>query len=967
MNQYHNLFLSQSYMDAYNEYTASLVRKDYPVWDYVVLTAANEAQAEIYRMQIEYRLSHGKLPASTVYLVVPDREGKRIGSGGATLGVLKEIARLHGSDHFTGLKLLVIHSGGDSKRIPQYSACGKLFSPVPRRLADGRRSTLFDEFIIGMTGIPARIRDGMLVLSGDVLLLFNPLQLDFYGKGAAAISFKKEVEIGQNHGVFVAGADGNVDKFLHKQSTEILRSEGAVDSLGNVDIDTGAILLSSELLDELAALIATDDGFDFYVNERARLSFYGDFVYPMAASATLDNYLMQAPEGSMTEELIGCRRKLWSILHGYSMRLLRFSPASFIHFGTTGELLSLLCNEMTSYGYLGWSNEVNSNRKADGYAVSGSYIANGAVIGKGSYIEDCYLGSNVTVGEGAIVSSIKILRGAVPPNCVLHGLKLKNGKFVARFYGVQDNPKLPFHFGSPINQPLWNAPLFPVCDSMQEAVDAVLSGQQAEHMISLEESFRQADARQILPYQDYLMNEINLFRIVEGIRGRIPTERIANEIRSDFRPKLAAMLEEWANKSDFSLRLRIYDTLAKLSENSNREKYTQKCYQTIHKEVLAGSFQNRLYRPSCRIIQEKVKISLPVRVNFGGGWSDTPPYCIENGGRVLNAQITLDGRRPIEATIRRQDKPLIRLSCADNGSSAEFDDLIKLTDLSDPSDPFLLQKASLIGCGILPDPSNRSEQTEISLTDMLCRMGGGFELTTHVINIPRGSGLGTSSILAGACTKAITQFFGIPMNDKEVFNTVLVVEQLMSTGGGWQDQVGGIAPGIKFIHTIPGVRQDIRISPVQISKETLQALNSRFCLIYTGQRRLARNLLRDVIGRYIGNVPEALNALEAIQKLAVLMRYELEQGNIDRFAALMNEHWAISKQLDAGCTNTCIEQILLSCDDLIDGRMICGAGGGGFLQVILKKGVTSDDLQKRLFSVFADSGVRIQKCEFTCD
>ena len=103
---------------------------------------------------------------------------------------------------FDGKRILVIHSGGDSKRVPQYSACGKLFSPVPRILPNGRRSTLFDEFMIAMCGVAARMNAGMLVCSGDVLLLFNPLQIDFYGKGAAALSIKEPAEIGKNHGVY---------------------------------------------------------------------------------------------------------------------------------------------------------------------------------------------------------------------------------------------------------------------------------------------------------------------------------------------------------------------------------------------------------------------------------------------------------------------------------------------------------------------------------------------------------------------------------------------------------------------------------------------------------------------------------------------------------------------------------------------------------------------------------------------
>ena len=65
-----------------------------------------------------------------------------------------------------------------------------------------------------------------------------------------------------------------------------------------------------------------------------------------------------------------------------------------------------------------------------------------------------------------------------------------------------------------------------------------------------------------------------------------------------------------------------------------------------------------------------------------------------------------------------------------------------------------------------------------------------------------------------------------------------------------------------------------------------------------------------------------------------------------------------------GATNTCIDQIFLSCADLIDGRFIAGAGGGGFLQAILKKGVTKKQLSMRLHEVFQDNGVDVWDSEF---
>ena len=181
MNNLASLFLSQSYQDTWEDYNRSLTSEDFPKWDYIILTASNENQAIGYQKQLEIRKEF--LPDQTHFAVIPDEGNVRIGSGGATLSVLRYIyqreERIKGVGSFSGLRILVIHSGGDSKRVPMYSALGKLFSPVPHRLSNGKSSTLFDEFLIAMASLPARIREGMVVLSGDVVLLFNPLKIDF--------------------------------------------------------------------------------------------------------------------------------------------------------------------------------------------------------------------------------------------------------------------------------------------------------------------------------------------------------------------------------------------------------------------------------------------------------------------------------------------------------------------------------------------------------------------------------------------------------------------------------------------------------------------------------------------------------------------------------------------------------------------------------------------------------------------
>ena len=351
MNDLHQMFLEQSYRDAYGFYRQSLDGTgSLPGWDYVILTASNEAQAASYRRQIDYRLERGMLPNKTHYAVLPDPDGARIGSGGATISALRLIREREGRDPLKGRRALIIHSGGDSRRAPQYSACGKLFSPVPRMLPSGRRSTLFDEFIIGMSAVPGRMKDGVLVASGDVMLLFNALQIDFHFAGAAALSTREELAHGVQHGVFLADEKGDVARFLHKLPEQDLRAAGALDDRGRVALDTGAVLMDGELCRDLLTLIETDGEIDptklvACLSPKARLSFYADFLYPLAAEATLAQYHLEKPEGDFTPELRALREKLWPLLHRYRLRLMHLSPAAFIHFGTTNELVHFMVEE----------------------------------------------------------------------------------------------------------------------------------------------------------------------------------------------------------------------------------------------------------------------------------------------------------------------------------------------------------------------------------------------------------------------------------------------------------------------------------------------------------------------------------------------------------------------------------------------------------------------------------------------
>ena len=786
-NDSNDLFLlTQAYQDSWENHYRSLKNESIPVWDYVFLTASNKHQALMFEKQLSERKSF--LNQKTKYIVIPDEEGKRVGSGGATLSVLKKIRE--DEKGFDGLKILVIHSGGDSKRIPQYSAIGKLFSPVPHRLEKQRSSTLFDELIAAVSLIPSRIKEGMLLLSGDVLLLFNPLMIDFGGKGAAAISFKESAETGKDHGVYADGKDGYVRSFLHKQSIDTLKENGAVNNRGQVNIDTGAVLFGTDILDSLWSLISTNDLFDEkkyrdLVNDKARLSLYGDFLYPLASDSELEQFYKEKAEGELNEELHSCRTVVWNTLHPYRMRLLKLSPSKFIHFGTSKEYFELLNKDIDRYRFLNWDSRINCVMDR-GAGYESIYLSDKTDHDQ-FYLESSYVHENVKIGKNVILSNIEVKGDiTIPDDVVIHCLKQVDGKYVCRIYGLNDNPKESRLFGKSIDQPLWEKELYPECESMEEALEYALrlytiinDGKDFsltdswKNKKSLCSGFNDADPSAIFEWNAGMKELITVFEVLKAIRSKKPI--------SGFDLKIGEMTEtqkKWfqdqIDQSSYDEKMRLYYYLGKAL---NDEEVSLKAFKCLSDAILHNTLNSIAEDKELRIAHEKISVYLPLRVNFGGGWSDTPPYCNENGGTVINAAILLNDDEPVKVTLEKIKEPKIIFQSKDMDVYEEFDDIKKLQDVGDPYDPFVLQKAAVLTSGIIPMEGG-------DLKQILERIGGGFYMDTEVINVPKGSGLGTSSILAAACIKAIFEFMGRKYDENDLYDKVLTMEQLMSTGGG---------------------------------------------------------------------------------------------------------------------------------------------------------------------------------------
>ena len=140
--------------------------------------------------------------------------------------------------------------------------------------------------------------------------------------------------------------------------------------------------------------------------------------------------------------------------------------------------------------------------------------------------------------------------------------------------------------------------------------------------------------------------------------------------------------------------------------------------------------QSLAYNEQARIVTDHHTVRLPLRVNWGGGWSDTPPYCNEKGGTVLNAAILLNGEKPVEVTLERIPEQKVVFDSRDMDVHGEFDTIEPLQATGDPYDPFALQKACLLACGIIPREGH-------TLGEILERLGSGFVMHSEVTNVPK--------------------------------------------------------------------------------------------------------------------------------------------------------------------------------------------------------------------------------------
>ncbi len=169
-----------------------------------------------------------------------------------------------------------------------------------------------------------------------------------------------------------------------------------------------------------------------------------------------------------------------------------------------------------------------------------------------------------------------------------------------------------------------------------------------------------------------------------------------------------------------------------------------------------------------------------------------------------------------------------------------------------------------------------------------------------------------------------------------LFTRTLALEQMVTTGGGWQDQAGGIFRGIKLIETASGLAQrpTLRWLPDQLFESDYA--NQSILLYYTGLTRLAKGILHEVVRGVFLNSPAHLETLEAIGANAEVAFHALLRADYAALAESIRTSWGLNQRLDAGTNPPEIDRILARIADYTAAAKLLGAGGGGYLLILAK-------------------------------
>ncbi|HGJ64517.1 TPA: hypothetical protein ENS27_03910 [bacterium] len=590
------------------------------LYDICVITSANEYQAHGYRKQLKWRIENESLPKETRYFVISDPNGQRIGSGGSTIYVLYKLSEYLYKENpncqspyelFKGKRILILHSGGDSKRIPAYSAIGKIFMPLPTEFSsicqqeECRNSVFISilELILGNLMLLPYLDEGQVIIaSGDVLLSFDPSEIIFSKYGITGLAYPDNIETASNHGVYIIDQCHHfgicepklVKDFIQKPSCDELESCNGFDPAKRAFVDTGVMNFGIDVIKAIMDMsgiiikkdlvsIEKDSLCESLINSKAQLDIYKEIPYAVLGKNHISDYY---------PSLNNLRNMQFFV------NILPF--CEFFHLGTSKHLIQnfhTVNYTSSTYRFQNFSKtKVLDKTGLTNAFVYNSIINTSGIYSEGScFIEGCHLNGKILLGGENILTGILNNHDKID---LQYGICLTNvpviyneNGWVSIIYGIDDNFKKNLNDNDItfLNQSftnwmdkndieisdlwdcnerheLWNAKLFPFDKNASEAMNVSLILQKGDkNQISEWRKSCRLSLKEILESMDYE----EFFRIYSDLCKEINLNNIANIIIKEDNLSSDEILSWCVERKDYQIAL---DNIFSLLKNTNNKK-----------------------------------------------------------------------------------------------------------------------------------------------------------------------------------------------------------------------------------------------------------------------------------------------------------------------------------------------------------------------------------------------------------
>ena len=830
-----------------------------------------------------------------------DPIGHKLGSGGGTTWLLRQA---YNSDRetaktekdFSGWlaqeKRLILHAGGQSRRLPSYAPSGKILTPIPVfRWERGQRlsQTLLDLqlplYERMMAQAPQRLTT--MIVSGDVYIRAAERIGTIPDADVVCYGLWLDASIAKDHGVFVSDRrTPNVLKMmLQKPNTERL-TELLKDHFYLTDI--GIWLLSDRAVQLLMKRSENSGSAEFPVKE---YDLYSEFGCTLGTHPTIDD----------------------AELRELSVAIVPLQGGEFYHFGTSGEMIS---STVAIQNIVNDQRDImHHDRKPHPSIFTQNALTHYQFTGQNTnvWIENSCIGPHWTLTHDNIVTGVPENDWTITlePGQCLDIIPIGDTRYCVRQYHIGDKfagseqQKKQF----PVLETL--AGLNDLSDIERRAVDH-LSAEDISNVANLRRLFAQ---RRQFRAQNWPAMARNW---QHSVFYQLDLDEAAREF-SDLQLPMPAPIAETA-----PLMTRIHDAMFRGQSDHAF---------ALLREGLTESVLAEKQNPRLSVFPDQIVWGRsPVRIDLAGGWTDTPPYCLMEGGAVVNIAIELNGQPPLQTYVKPCREPHIVLRSIDLGAMEVIETYDQLAAFNKVGSPFSIPKAALALAGFLPA---FSQQTHPTLRAQLESFGSGIELTL-LSAIPAGSGLGTSSILASTVLGAVNDFCSLAWDKNEIGRRTLILEQLLTTGGGWQDQFGGVLGGVKLLETPRGFDQNPLVRWLPDAVYTQPEYAQCHLLYYTGVTRTAKKILAEIVRRMFLNHQGELRQLREMKAHAMDMYEAIQRQDFREMGLLIRKTWQQNQLIDSGTNPDSVRRITDLVDDLCLGYKLPGAGGGGYLYMVAK-------------------------------